>query len=139
MKGLILLATLLSVSAFGRQYDSIRGDKVHFQSESTWVSAVYNKTLCVDGDVFRATITKCMEWQRDDDNRRCVRRGKIQATQPMESTRLRCSNWGDNGDHGGCREWVRVRYYQNPVKEVQFLDEDDHVLFTETVTVPNCQ
>ena len=135
MKGLLLIAVLISTSVFARNYTSISGDKIHFQSESTWVSAYYSKSLCLDGDTYKATIRKCMEWSNDDD-RNCLRYGKIQATQPMESTRLRCASWGS--DDEPCQRYVRVRYYQNPVKEVEFNDEDGNVLFTRTVTVPNC-
>ncbi|MCO4794006.1 MAG: hypothetical protein KC493_09850 [Bacteriovoracaceae bacterium] len=135
MKTLILLAVLFSSTAFA----SVTGDKIHFQSDSTYVSAVFSKTLCLNGDTYEAMITKCMEWTNDDD-RDCVRYGKVFATQPMNSTRQRCAQYS-GGDDDRCREWVTVPYVQSPVRTVKWYrdsDNKDVLIRTEIVTVPAC-
>jgi len=135
MKLIALLATLLSFSsAFA--YTSVSGDKIHFQSESTYVSAVFSKSLCLDGDTYEAVINKCVEWTNNDE-RRCVRNIKITAYQPMKSTRQRCAEFG-GGDDKDCTRWETVAYVQSPVRTVKFLDEDDRVIKTQKVTVPAC-
>ena len=137
MKKLLVLLALVSTSAFALPFnaDSMRGDKIHFQKESTWVNSYYSKSLCFDGADFHATIRKCAEWTNDDD-RRCERYKMVQATQPQESTRQRCAR-RDNDDKG-CTEWETVRYFQSEHRTITFLDEDDHVVGTKKITVPSC-
>ncbi|MCR9204352.1 MAG: hypothetical protein NXH75_07240 [Halobacteriovoraceae bacterium] len=129
MKSLIAAIALVSTSAFA---GNVVGH-IHFQSESTWVNAYYSKSLCLDGDTFRATITKCMEWSNGDD-RRCVRRGKVQAAQPQESTRQRCASRNDDT----CTEWETVRYFQSENVTVKFYNNDDDLVRTKNITVPAC-
>ena len=129
MKSLIAALALVSTTAFA---GSVVGH-VHFQSESTWVNAYYSKSLCLDGDTFRATISKCLQWSNGDD-RRCVRRGKVQASQPQESTRQRCASRSEDG----CRAWETVRYYQSENITVKFYDDDNNLVRTKNITVPSC-
>jgi len=131
MKSLIAaIAFVTAATAFG----SVVGH-VHFQSESTWVNAYYSKSLCLDGDTFRATITKCAKWSTGDD-RTCLKRIKVQAAQPQESTRQRCATGANNDD--GCQSYVTVRYFQSENITVKFYDNDDNLVKTEDITVPSC-
>ncbi len=129
MKSLIAALALVSTSAFA---GSVVGH-IHFQSESTWVNAYYSKTLCLDGDTFRATISKCLKWSNGDD-RRCVKRGKVQAAQPQASTRQRCASYSDDS----CTSYVTVPYFQSENITVKFYDNDDNLVKTEDITVPSC-
>lgn len=138
MKKLIVLLALVSSTAFALPFnaDSMTGDKIHFQAESTWVNSYYSKSLCFDGADFHATIQKCAEWTNNDD-RRCVRTVMIQATQPQESTRQRCAVRND--DDKACSEWVTVRYFQSENRTIKFLEGDSRrVLGTKKITVPSC-
>lgn len=132
MKRLILIAgLLLGASAFAQ--DTVTGDKILFQAESTYVSALYNRTLCLDGEMYRAIITKCVAFDRSED-RECIRYGKVAAEQPMYSTRQRCS--GFSGDE--CEGYETVPFYQSPVRTVKFYRNDDLVKTME-IAVPSCQ
>lgn len=135
MKAILLLTLLVSTSVFARTNYGLRGDKIQFQKHSTWVSVVYNKTLCIDGETYFSDIRKCLEWERDSDDRVCKKYGIVKATQPMHSTRQRCAQRNDDR----CTEWETVKFTQKPVKEVSFLDEDGNVQYSKTYTVPNCK
>lgn len=130
MKSFIAAVMLLSTSAFA---GNVVGH-IHFQSESTWVNAYYSKSLCVDGDMFKATITKCLRWENEDGDRTCVRRGKVRATQPMVSTRQRCARFSDDR----CVSYETVRYEQSRNVLVKFYNNSDDLVRTETVRVPDC-
>ncbi|MEC7275899.1 MAG: hypothetical protein VXV96_06230 [Bdellovibrionota bacterium] len=130
MKKLIVAAALLSSSAFA---GSIVGH-IHFQSASTWVNAYTSKSLCLDGSTYRATVNKCLRYERDGGERTCVRRGKVAISQPMESTRQRCARMSDDT----CVSYETVRYVQSPNVLVKFYDNDDNLVRTKTVTVPSC-
>lgn len=133
MKSLVLaLAFLASVA-----HANVTGDKIHFQSESTWVSAVYSKTLCLNGSNYEAVISKCVE-RRNNDDETCVRTIKVLATQPMNSTRLRCDAFAGR-DEGSCTKWVRVPYVQKPVRTVKFYTDRDQLIKTVKVTIPACK
>jgi hypothetical protein len=137
MKALILLVALLSSTAFA----SVSGDKIHFQKHSTWVSAAFSKSLCLDGETYHSKIRKCFEWNRDDDDKRtCVDYRIIDATQPMKSTRQRCANYSSDNDGGNCTEWITVPYIQSPVRTVTFYrhNDDNDVDRVEIITVPAC-
>lgn len=129
MKTLVAALMLFSASVFA---GNVVGH-IHFQAESTYVNAYYSKSLCVDGDVFKATITKCLDWSRGDE-RRCLRRGKVQATQPMISTRQRCARF--SGD--SCRAYETVTYKQSRNVLVKFYNNSDDLVRTEMVRVPDC-
>lgn len=136
MKSLIVLAALASTSAFA----SVQGH-IHFQKASTWVNAYYSKSLCLDGKTYKATISTCLKYERDsDDDRRCVKRGKINVTQPMVSTRLRCNGYS-NGSDEDCTSYERVAYVQSPNITVKFFggDDNDQLIRTEEITVPACK
>lgn len=134
MKNLLVLASLLFATSAMAGF--VTGDKIHFQSESTYVSAVFNKTLCFDGESFHATFTKCIEWQRDQDDRNCIKYGKITATQPQSSTRLRCAEY--RGNDGDCKRWERVSYEQSEVRNVKYFNNDDDLIKEEKVIIPVC-
>ena len=139
MKKLIILASLLmSTSAFGY----VTGDKIEFQGVSTFVSAAFNKSLCLDGDTYNAVVTLCTEWERDsDDDRICVAREKFAVTQPMTSTRQRCAQFEGDNSGGDCIKWVTVPYVQKPVREVKYYrnnDDDSSPYKTEIITIPSC-
>jgi hypothetical protein len=134
MKKLLVLGTiLLTASAFA----SVEGDKIHFQKHSTWVSAVYSKSLCFDGENFKARLNKCLQWRNGGDDRRCVKYGKITAVQPQESTRSRCVRWTGR-DQGNCAKWETVTYFQSEVRDVKFYNDRDRLIKRETVVVPTC-
>lgn len=130
MKKFLALA-LLFISVSASAY--VTGDKIHFQKDSTYVSAVYSKSLCLDGDTYRAVISKCLQWSNGDD-RTCLRTGKVRATQPMVSTRQRCAVQGEDR----CQRWETVRYVQDPVRTVTFFNSNGDELKTETVIVKAC-
>lgn len=131
MKKLLLVAVaLLSTSAFA--YTSVSGDKINFQSESTFVSAIFNKSLCFDGESFHATITKCVKWEQNDRGN-CLRFAKVNASQPAVSTRQVCADDRDN-----CGSWRTVRYVQSPVLTVKYENDNGSVIRTQKVTVRSC-
>jgi hypothetical protein len=129
MKSLIAALALVSTSAFA---GSVVGH-VHFQADSTWVNAYYSKSLCLDGDTFRATITKCVKYSNGDE-RRCLERAKFQAAQPQSSTRQRCARFEDDN----CAEYITVPYFQSENITVKFYDNDDNLVKTKDITVPSC-
>ena len=139
---LIVIAALISTSAFALPFNakSMSGDKVHFQTASTWVNAYYSKSLCFDGENFEATVSKCVKWETSDDNRRCIKTVKYTATQPQESTRQRCAAFS-GGEDDRCTSWETVRYFQDDVKTVKFYSDEDHQDLVKTVRiqVPSCK
>lgn len=140
MKKLIALGLLLSVSAFART--SMTGDKIHFQSVSTWVNSYYSKSLCFDGENFHAKVKLCAEWNQDQDDRRCVAYKIVDAVQPQESTRQRCKTLRSDRDGGNCEEWETVRYFQSENRTIKFYREDSEgsrdLIKTVNLTVPAC-
>lgn len=131
MKKLIVMALMfVSATAFA----NISGDKILFQKESTYVSAVYSKSLCLDGSTYRAVINKCMQWSNSGDDSRCLRTAKVRVTQPMESTRQRCAVQSEQG----CSKWETVRFFQDPVRTVTFFSDNGRELDTKTVVVKAC-
>ena len=132
MKSLIAALALVSTSAFA---GPVVGH-VHFQADSTWVNAYYSKSLCLDGDTFRATITKCVEFSSasNNDERVCLRRAKFQAAQPQSSTRQRCARYEEQN----CVEYITVPYFQSENITVKFYDNKDNLVKTKNITVPSC-
>ncbi|CBW25708.1 putative exported protein [Halobacteriovorax marinus SJ] len=131
-KLLALTSILLSTASFAY----VTGDKIHFQKDSTYVSAAYSKSLCFDGENFKANIRKCTRWTTNDE-RRCTRYGVFAATQPQESTRKRCARWGGRDD-SNCLKWETVRYFQSEVRTVKFYGQNDDLRKTETIVIPTC-
>lgn len=129
MKSLIAAIALISTNAFA----GVIGH-VHFQKASTWVNAYYSKSLCLDGDTFRATVSMCLEYGQGDE-RPCLSYGKVKISQPQESTRQRCASHSE----GDCQEWETVRYFQSENITVQFTDRNGNVTGTKDITVPNCK
>lgn len=139
MKMLMILAAVLgmnSVSAHAAEY--VTGDKILFQSVSTYVSAVYSKSLCLNGDTYEAQVNECTEWRnRGDNGPECVATRKVLATQPMVSTRQICTREGGR-DGGVCLNWETVEFVQSPVRTVKFYNSHDQLIKTAQVTIPAC-
>lgn len=134
MKLLVSLVILLSAS-YASAYDIV-GDKIHFQQDSTWVSALYNRTLCHDGETYYAEVSKCVEWGgRGGDE--CTRREKGPIFQPITSTRVVCKEYRGRDDR--CVEWETIEYHQSPTMVVEFYSErGNRLIKKETITVPVC-
>lgn len=139
MKKLIILASLLvSTSAFA----IVTGDKIEFQGDSAFVSAAFDKSLCLDGDTYKANITKCVAWENDGDDQQCVKYATFAGSQPMASTRQRCAKFAGR-DSETCAKWVTVPYVQSPVRTVKYYKDngdafDGGPYKTVTITVPSC-
>lgn len=116
------------------------GDKIHFQKVSTWVNSYYSKSICFDGENFHAKVRLCAEWQRDDDDRRCVAYKIVDAVQPQESTRERCAARSGGDDDDRCTEWETVRYFQSENKTVTFYADEDsnQVAGKVSYTIKSC-
>jgi len=131
---MIIASFLMSASAFAATY---AGDKIEFQADSAFVSAVFSKSLCLDGDTYKAVITKCTQWKNQHGESTCVASAKVAASQPAASTREICT--ARDGREGNCTAWATVPYVQSPVKNVQVYSANDGNLIKEfTVTVPSC-
>jgi hypothetical protein len=113
----------------------IEGGSVHFQKDSTWVNMVYSKKLCYQDQTFYAPGKKCLKWERDSDDRRCVKSVKTLMVQPEYSTRMRCKKRDDDR----CIEWEVVKYHQKRDRVVRFKDEDGHVIKTQAFRVKGCK
>ncbi len=138
MKGLILAVALMASAAASA---GVSGDKIHFQSISTWVSAVYSKSLCLNGDTYEALVNKCVEYRNaGDGDRICTRSVKAKAFQPMHSTRKVCARWTGRDD-SNCVEYKVVPYVQKRVRTVTFYRDNDSgtPIRTQKVVIPNCQ
>lgn len=113
------------------------GHHIHFQSASTWVS-VFNSSngLCLDGDMFRAKITKCAKYNNDDRQNVCKEKVTAWYTQPVASTRTICVD--ERGESGTCYEYATVPYVQSPDRTVVWEADRGGATRTETVRVPDC-
>ncbi|NQY99819.1 MAG: hypothetical protein HRT45_04015 [Bdellovibrionales bacterium] len=135
MKLLVSLVILMSAS-YAQAYNVV-GDKIHFQSDSTWVSAYYNKTICHDGETYAAEVNKCLKYRNVRGDQECVEWGKGFIYQPITSTRVICVE--ERGDSGICQEWQTVEYHQSPTMVVEFYAErGERLIKKETITVPTC-
>ena len=139
MKKLLLLVSLMmSASAFAHTL----GDKIHFQSDSAFISVLGNgNDLCFDGEYFHAKVPVCLKTRTSgaDDDITCVKWGKAQSSQPRVSTRLRCAQYDDDRDD--CRRYEEIAYIQSPVRTVKFYETDDdseRLVKTEVIEVPSC-
>lgn len=133
---IISALALFSVVAQAESDSYITGDKIHFQKASTWVSALYSKTLCLAGDTFYAVSNQCVEWG-GGDNDYCRKFKKVTISQPVNSTREVCVE-SSGGESDFCRKWKTVPYVQNPVRKVEFI-EGSRVVDTKIVTVKACR
>lgn len=141
MKMFIVALSFLGLSIAGTANAAtiVAGDKINFQKESAFVSAVFSKTLCLNGDVYEATITKCAKWQNDGQGERsCLETVKVQARQPMKSTTQRCAAYEGEAGEKTCVAWITVPFVQNPVRNVSFYNQDQELIKTATVTIPAC-
>ncbi|TNF26602.1 MAG: hypothetical protein EP319_13485 [Deltaproteobacteria bacterium] len=139
MKKLLIIAALFAGAASA----SVTGDKILFQKDSTFVSAAFSKTLCLNEEAaqYEAMVTKCIEWTNDDD-RNCLEYTKVFATQPQVSTRQRCAQFG-GGDDDRCMKWETVPFVQNRVRTVKWYRDNDGGDSTPykvtTVVIPSCK
>jgi len=130
----LMLITLMSITSAQAGIGGISGGHINFQRESTWVHPLYSKSLCFDGVDFHAKIKKCAK-VRNGDSGGCERFENVDAVQPKESTKMRCSKTG--GDDN-CRQWEEVPYIQYP-NRVLDLYVNDHQVKTVKFRVKNCQ
>lgn len=108
-----------------------RGDKIHFQEESTWVSVLYNKSLCHDGQDYWARVQKCAV--EANDNGKCLERQKVQIRQPLRSSKKRCKR----STRSQCVVWEDVPYIQAPKRIIEKQEGRARVQ-TIRKTVPRC-
>ena len=141
MKKLMIIAAMLfSASALADQIVP-RNAHYTFQSASTWVNAVYNKSLCLNGDTYEATVLSCLAYREaGDGERECDKYGKIEISQPMVSTRQRCAQTDDDGD---CESYETVEFVQEPTRTINWVRVDsdsgsEYFVKSETLTVPAC-
>ncbi len=139
---MIIASLLMSGTAFA---DFYVGDKIEFQGESAFVSAVFSKSLCLDGDTYRANITKCAKWNyaSGDKTETCAQYVKVEGAQPVNSTRQICAQYESDSSGGDCIAWKTVAFTQKPVRNVQLIKDtnssgDGEVVKSFTVTVPSC-
>jgi len=128
----------MSFSAFAY----VTGDKIEFQSESTFVSGLYNKSICHDGENYYATFRVCGQLSDDDDGAACEAWETVSAVQPMTSTRQRCAELASDSSSSYCERFETVEYFQSPVRTVKFFNpnsDSNRPYKTETVVIPNCQ
>lgn len=125
---------LLSLSAFAG-VGGIDGGSVHFQKNSTWVNMVYSKKLCYKDKTYFAPSKKCLKWNNDQDDRKCLKSIPIIMTQPEKSSRLRCRKFEGND----CVRWDEVLFIQKPDRVVKFKDQDDNVIRVEKLRVKSCK
>lgn len=136
MKALLLAVTLLGSNAFAAGYYTT-GDKIFFQSASTWVSGL-GKNICLDGDTFRAVVTKCVAWGGKEESY-CQKQVKVEIAQAVNSTKTVCVDEGGRED-SFCRKTEVVPYIQSPNLTVKYLnDRNDSLIKTVNVRVKDCQ
>ncbi len=129
----IILIALFSQSLYAG-VGGIEGGSVHFQKDSTWVNMVYSRTLCYKEKAYFAKSKKCKKWDRDSDDRRCVKSKIETIIQPMHSTRQRCKKQEDDK----CVLWETVPFTQKRDRIVKFKDEDGNILKVENLRVKKC-
>ncbi len=140
MKMLMILAAVLGMNTVNAHaYEYVAGDKILFQSVSTYVSAVFSKSLCLNGDTYEALVNECTEWRNrgNDNGPECVAFKKVTAYQPMASTRQRCAEYTGR-DQNHCAVWETVDFVQSPVRTVKFYNSNDQLIKTAKVTIPAC-
>jgi hypothetical protein len=132
---LITIVMLATTSAFA---DSMTGDKIHFQKESTWVNSYYSKSICFDGTDFHAQVSTCVKWVNRRGGQECAKYGKKAAVQPQVSLRKRCVE--SRGRDGECTKWEMVRYFQDDVRTIKFFrgDRDHRPYKTIEYQIPSC-
>lgn len=129
----ILLAMAFIFSGLASAYTT--GDKIHFQRDGVYVNSVHNKSLCLDrSGNYRATVTTCVKWEREQGDRNCVKWGKKTISQPMRSTRVRCSQ--RSGDE--CSTYTEVEYRQGRTRHVKYYNNNDDYQYTRKVNIPSC-
>lgn len=113
----------------------LSGGKILFKKYSTSVSPIYSKSLCFDGDQFKARVSGCqlLTTQKERDN--CQSSKGIEVTQPMVDTRTVCAK-KEKGE--SCQEWVERPLIQSPTRLIQVLDNDGQEISEFEYRVPDC-
>ena len=115
------------------------GHHIHFQDANTWVS-VFNpgNGLCLDGDTFRAKVTKCAKYRNDSRQNFCEEEVTTWYSQPVASTKTVCARWRNDSRQNICEEYATVAYIQSPDRTVVWEADRGGATRTETVRVPDC-
>lgn len=108
------------------------GDRILFQDYSTYVSLLYNSSICFDGIDYRAHISKCTKRSEDST---CIKSKKIKVFQPKESQRLRCTEFEDDN----CVQFQPVPFIQPTVREILMYDSDGRLITRANLIVKDCQ
>lgn len=110
------------------------GGSIHFQSDSTYVNPMYNRTLCLNSrDVYEAVVRKCVKYVREDGERKCVKTSKTKIYQPRISSRTRCNGRRDDE----CYSRESYRYTQGRTRYINVRRASYET--TEKVTVRRCR
>ena len=114
----------------------IKGDSIHFQKNSTWAKAIYDKSLCFDGYEFRTKVSICTKRGTGfDDRRTCLEKERVEISQPMESKIKRCKLFIEKV----CVEWNEENYIQKPLKLIEFIDDSGLSLGTFEAKIEDCK
>lgn len=133
---LIVSVTMaLSSLAFADGVGGTSGGHILFQRNSTYVSALHNRTLCVNNGHYFATVNSCVSFG-GGDNDHCEQMAKMQITQPIKSVTKKCTLYygGDN-----CIKWETVPFVQEPVLKVKIKPETGGMPKTKILQIPNCK
>lgn len=110
-----------------------RGSHILFQKESTYVSVIHSKTLCHNGQDFRASIKKCLDYDLSDKGKCLFYETKL-AYQPIRSTKSLCVEQEDSN----CITSKEVPFYQSPKKIVDIYGSGDSLKSKKKINVPIC-
>ncbi len=144
MKKIIGTLVVLAFSSTAFASSMITGDKILFQKESAFVSAVYSKSLCFDGSAFHATVKKCVKYDSNssDDRGDCRQYASVDAVQPAKSVR-QVPVYESGSDDSMIIGYKNVALNQSStlnVKEYrQSSDGSNDLIRSYSVTVPSCR
>lgn len=127
----LALSLLLCLISFSAQAD------IFFPEDGYWVG-VQQKSLCVDGDQFRAEVNECTRTRmvRGDDE--CVEWGKKTIFAPMQYTKEVCVD--RHPRLGTCYEYETVTIEQPREKKVcvREVGRSGQCVEYKNVRVPDC-
>lgn len=129
LMSLVLISVFTSFSWAG--VGGTSGGHVFFQKVSTYVSVVYNRTLCVEDGNYFALVNFCIEQDREGG---CERFEKKEITQPVISSHKVCAK--QRGDT--CAKWETAPYVQKPIFNV-IDDNGGGFKRPQVIQVPNCR
>lgn len=142
MKKIIGMLAVFAFSSTAFATTNIVGDKILFQKNNTYVSAVTSDSLCFDGDSFRATFTVCEKFvTTGSQDGKCLKSATVNGVQPAVSTRQVPVFSGPNDDT--VDSYRTVKFVQSPnlnVKEYFVPTSGSSKLVKSySVTVPSCR